>query len=183
VVGVIDPWQGVRGNASDRPALCHRLLHRQINKKMKLILLGIIFAALTDFSVSWEIWNDRKGDPNKSADVWFRALIFVTVGVTEFFLCRWIAGSSSIWILPAAANFCLAWFFLTFDYRIAAILIDRKIVETKGAHWFSYLGTSGPIDKIKAWRQAKPWPRFFIRFGYFVLSFTIYLYAFKFIAC
>lgn len=78
----------------------------------------------------WEWWNDRKGDFNKTEDVYYRGALMLAVGVFP-----WLCGVNYL----AAVNGSLALFFLLFDYGINFIL-GRK-------PWFEYLSKS-KVDKV-----------------------------------
>lgn len=112
----------------------------------------------------WECLNDRNGDTNKSQDVWLRILLFVLEGA----LIKWAFGGNVF----LAINLSAAFFFLTFDYLITAILYRNGVITSPA--WFEYLGRSSRVDKIKLWKSIGPYGRLFVKLGYFLLSVWLY---------
>lgn len=124
---------------------------------MKLFIEVIAFLGLFSPFI-WERWDDRKGDFNKTRDVFIR--IAIAAGASIF--C-WLITAHSLF---SAALMCFAIFFLLFDYAMAAKLGHKD--------WFSYLGESGPVDNIKFWRNMHPGWRFAIRMGVMAIAIVIY---------
>lgn len=113
----------------------------------------------------FEAYMDRNGDTNKSADVWLRILLFVLEGA----LIKWALGGNVF----LAINLSMAFFFLTFDYLITAILYRNGVITSPA--WFSYLGRSSKVDRIKFWKSIGPYGRLFVKLGYFLISIWLYL--------
>jgi len=59
-------------------------------------------------------------------------------------------------------------FAMSFDYLENKINLKRK-------DWFSFLGTTSEQDKIKWWRNMKPWNRFYLRASIFIGSLIWYV--------
>lgn len=112
----------------------------------------------------FEAYMDRNGDTNKSADVWIRILLFVLEGA----LIKWAFGGNVF----LAINLSVAFFFLTFDYLITAILYRNGVITSPA--WFRYLGKSSKVDKIKFWKSIGPYGRLFVKLFYFLLAVFIY---------
>lgn len=106
----------------------------------------------------WEVYNDRHGDPDKVKDVLIRIAIAAGVTLTNV----WLTGRS-VW---PVGFMCFALFFLLFDYTVAAVLGIKD--------WFSFLGTTSFIDRIKWWREMSPGWRFAVRIG--VMAWAILFY-------
>lgn len=113
----------------------------------------------------FEAFLDRNGDKNKAADVWLRILLFVLEGA----LIKWAFGGNVF----LAINLSVAFFFLTFDYLITAVLYRNGVIVSP--EWFKYTGKSSRIDNIKFWKSISPYGRLFVKLGYFILSIWAYL--------
>jgi hypothetical protein len=140
------------------------------------IYTNVLGLALVLFpAVVWERFNDRKGDLNKKADVFYRgALMFLAANINTLLN----AGNCEDWrrtltFLLLSINLSISSFFLLFDYWITYTLIKRGIIETPGAHWFTYMRKGG-FDAWEPWAKLSPRTRFIIRAGYFVVSLVIY---------
>lgn len=116
----------------------------------------------------WELYEDRKGDFNKTRDVVVRYALAILVGIIHFF---WVTGKPvfDTVFLSMGINF------LIFDYAIAYILIKSgKIEAPRGIsyHWFFYLSHS-PFDSL--WYKWHPWVRFAVRVAVFGAALAIYI--------
>jgi len=107
----------------------------------------------------WELISDRKGDPNKNMDVVYRAIFILASSIYP-----WLLGHNYL----ASISLSFGIFFLLFDYLIHIIMLKRK-------DWFSYLGTTSIIDRIKFWKNMSPWNRFFTRLAVFMIGLTLYI--------
>lgn len=139
------------------------------------IILGIFLVIAGP--VIWEIFNDRNGDLNKKEDLFYRGALMFLASLINTLLNG--IGNCEDWrrtilFLTFSLNLSIAGFVLMFDYFITAILIKRGVIETPGAHWFSYLRNGG-VDAWKPWVKLSPRARFLIRLGYFAVSLIIYL--------
>lgn len=117
----------------------------------------------------WEVWNDRLGDLNKTADIQVRFLLLLIEAVLLYLLT-----DKNIFI---CINLSIAFFFLTFDYAINYILIKNGTLELpRGVkyHWFDYSGKKGVIDNLKFWKNLNPYVKLLIRVTYFVGSLVLY---------
>jgi hypothetical protein len=121
----------------------------------------------------WESMNDDKGDFNARFDIWLRGLLMVLVATLNVAM-----NELTITFFLRSLNMSLAIFFLLFDYTIAFLLIKNKIVEVKGAFWFTYLSKVKQVDKLKAWAGLDAITRLMIRLAYFTLSLLIYFKVF-----
>lgn len=118
----------------------------------------------------WEVFNDRKGDFNKSFDVLFR--------IVTMLLASWTVSENFGFNFFASLNLSLAIFFLFFDYVIAYVLIRNGTLEPpKGVkyHWFTYQAKSGVIDNLKFWKSLKPAIKLGIRIAYFTGALWVFL--------
>lgn len=113
----------------------------------------------------FEAWQDRRGDLDKSRDLWLRILLFVLEGA----LIKWAFGGNVF----LAINLSAAFFFLTFDYLIHIVLYRNGVITSPA--WFSYLGRSSRVDKIKFWKSIGPYGRLFVKLFYFLISIWLYL--------
>lgn len=123
-------------------------------KMKEVISLSILFIPLI-----WEIIDDYRVEKNHKVDVFVRAVLMLVCA-----LWPWFHGHS--YFASVALSFSI--FFLLFDYSINIIMLRRK-------DFFSFLGTTSTVDKIKWWHNMKPWNRFYIRAIVFVLSLSGYL--------
>lgn len=131
--------------------------------------LQILSFILLSVPTAWEIWNDRKGDLNKSEDVFFRVLIIAVVSTVNVLLFD----------VPYFASLLLslAIHFAFFDYIIAYILIKNGTIEpSRGIklHWFTYVAKSGVVDNLKFWRNMRCGWRFAIRLTFLAVSLLIF---------
>src|SRR5688572_21076350 len=117
----------------------------------------------------WEIMNDKRGDFNTKFDTWFRALLMAIVATINTAM-----NELTFRYFLKSLNMSFAIFFLLFDYTIAFLLIKNKIVELKGAYWFTYLSKLKKVDTWQPWQSLDPWTRLMIRAAYFVLALLIY---------
>lgn len=111
--------------------------------------------------LAYELWNDRKDDLNKVIDVFIRTGLVIVCAVPA-----WFYGHSYLSSIVLSG----AIFFLMFDYLINIIMLRRK-------DFFSYLGTTSWVDRIKFWKEMKPLNRFFLRVGIFTGSFIWYIFG------
>lgn len=117
----------------------------------------------------WEVWNDRLGDLNKTADVWIRCLLFLVEAVVLHLLTN-----KNIFI---CLNLSIAFFFLTFDYMINYVLIRNGTLEPpRGVkyHWWTYQAKKGVIDNLSFWKNLNPYVKLLIRVTYFLGSLVLY---------
>lgn len=112
-----------------------------------------------------ELLNDAKGDYNKRIDVVIRLLLSVAVGIFTHF----IAGKNIL----AGINLAIGIHFMFFDYAINYILYRNGVITSPA--WFSYLGRSSKVDKIKLWKSIGPYGRLFVKLFYFLISIWLYL--------
>ena len=117
----------------------------------------------------WESMNDKRGDFNNRFEVWFRGLLMALVSAVNVAL-----NELTFIFFLRSVNMSFAIFFLLFDYTIAFLLIKNKIVELKGAFWFTYMSKVKKVDTWKPWQTLDPWTRFVIRFSYFSAALLIY---------
>ena len=118
----------------------------------------------------YELWNDRRGDSNKSDDVIIRIAL----------LCFEATALALGFNRPFIDSLLLTCsvFFLTFDYAIAYILIKNGTIEPpRGVkyHWFIYTGKSGYVDNIPLWKNMNPWLKFGLRLTVFAVALTIFI--------
>lgn len=140
------------------------------------ILSNIIgLALLIVGAAAWERYNDRNGDLNKQEDIYYRSALCILAALINTLLNNPFCDDwrRTIAFLILSLNVSVAGFFLIFDYWINYTLIKRGVIETSGAHWFSYL-RSGGFDAWQPWRNLSPKTRFIIRASYFVLALTAY---------
>jgi hypothetical protein len=114
----------------------------------------------------WEVWNDKFGDTNKSYDVAMRTLLLIA----EALLLRLVLRKPFFVCLMLST----AVFFMFFDYIITYVLIQNKVIEVPGAHWFSYTGKKGWFDNLKLWRF-NPWIRLGIKLAYLLISLILFI--------
>lgn len=117
----------------------------------------------------WEVWNDRYGDSNKSADIWARTFLLWIEAVILHLLT-----DANIFV---CFNLSISVFFLTFDYVINYVLIKNGTIEPpRGVkyHWFTHVGKSGVIDNLKFWKEMNPYVKLGIRVAYFLISVILY---------
>lgn len=132
-------------------------------------LLNIISFACLCVPTEWELFDDKSGDKNKSADVIYRLVLMAGAATAAHYI------SDENWL--TAFNLSLAIFFLCFDYLITAILIHNGTLEPpRGVryHWFDYTAKKGVIDNISFWKNLNPYVKLLIRVAYFVLSCILY---------
>lgn len=116
----------------------------------------------------WEVLNDRRGDTNKTQDIFVRYGLGTLAAVINFF---WITGK------PVFDSLLLSMgiHFMIFDYIIAWWLIRTgKIEAPRGVkyHWFSYVGRS-PFDSL--WTNWNPKVRLVIRAVILATAIAIYI--------
>lgn len=124
----------------------------------------------------WEIYNDRNGDAHqtrgffkrwnlssKKVDVIGRIILALLLSFLNYIINR-VAIGKSIFL-------CGAIHFLFFDYIIAYILIQKRIIK---GHWYSYMGSKG-IDNFHTWKQISPNIRFLIRLIIFIIANYLYI--------
>jgi hypothetical protein len=118
----------------------------------------------------WEVWNDKEGDLNKSADVAIRiGLISLEASLLVLLLHK-----------PYIDCFLVSTsiFFLLFDYVVAYVLIKNGTLEPpRGTkyHWFRYTAKAGLFDKFSIWRRANPWMKFFIKLLCLAVALIVYI--------
>jgi hypothetical protein len=114
----------------------------------------------------WEVWNDRHGDLNKQYDVIARLILL------------WIEGAAIHFIfhrpLITSLMISTAIFFLLFDYVVTYVLIQNKVIEVPGAHWFSYTGKKGWFDNLGWWKH-NAWIRLGIKLAYLIISLILFI--------
>lgn len=109
----------------------------------------------------WELCDDHKGDSNHAFDVFVRCGLVVLVSIFP-----WYIGHGYIASIFMAGGI----FTISFDYLENAINLRRK-------DWFSYLGTTSVMDKIKPWLEMSPWYRFYLRLTIFTGSLVWYIFG------
>lgn len=123
-----------------------------------MLLELIAFFALA-VPTAWELIDDRVMDHNKKMDVLTRGLLMMSVSILAWYL----TGRHVL----AALALTIGIHFLIFDYAVAYLLGVKE--------WFSFLGTTSDIDRLKWWRSMSPWKRFWLRFIFFTVSVVMYL--------
>jgi len=123
------------------------------------LFLEILSIAFLSLPYIWEIRDDRVKDTNKTEDVYIRIGIAVVASIVVWIITDHSFLSSLF--LSGAIHFLL------FDYTIAAILGHSD--------WFTFLGTTSVIDRIKFWKNMSPWNRFFTRLMVFMIGLTLYI--------
>lgn len=142
-------------------------------------LFNIVGLCLLATPLIWEIHNDRDGDAHlsrgllrpykilsKRLDVVTRITIAVLVSMINYY-----AAGASFWaslILSGSLHFLL------FDYIIAYILIENKVVSSVNTHWFTYLGSKSVVDNWSFWKDQDPVSRLILRVLVFVTSLVVY---------
>jgi hypothetical protein len=131
-------------------------------KQIFFILIELLYLNILSLPLVWEINNDRKGDKDKTLDVFKRGILAVFCALIVFLI-----GLTGLPQHTYLSAFCMsiAIHFLIFDYLMAATLGHGD--------WFSYLG-DGPIDNIHYWRTLKPWGRFAVRMAVLALAVIFY---------
>jgi hypothetical protein len=127
-----------------------------------MIALQILFLCVPTL---WELWNDRKGDFNKQADVYIRVGLMAG-GAFPIHGFSWFEFASGFFLSAAI-------FFMFFDYLINIILYRNNVINY--ANWFSYTGKSGVVDNIPFWKKLNPWLKFSIRLVTLITAIIIYL--------
>lgn len=131
-------------------------------KHIIFILIELLYINILSLPLVWEINNDKKGDKDKTLDVFKRGAIMAICALIVFLIG--LTGLTQHGFLPSILM-SIAMHFLIFDYLMAATLGHSD--------WFSYLG-DGMIDNIYYWRTLNPWARFAVRMGVFALALIIY---------
>jgi hypothetical protein len=114
----------------------------------------------------FEVYQDRHGDLNKSADVAWRVFLIVI----EALIVTTITHKPLIYSLLLSS----AVFFLFFDYVVTYVLIQNKVIEVPGANWFSYTGKKGWFDNL-GWWKSNAWIRLGIKLAYFTISLILFI--------
>ena len=122
---------------------------------MKEVLAMVLLLIPT----AWELWDDRDKDVNKALDVFVRCILVLAGAVYPWYIGH--GYQASIFLSGAI-------FFLFFDYLIHIIMLRRR-------DWFSFLGTTSKIDRIKIWVKAGAWGRFAIRVTVFTTVVVWYI--------
>jgi len=120
----------------------------------------------------WEITNDQNGDHNKVTDVFIRIILAIVGAIADWFLFH-----ANVY---AGIGLAFAEHFLLFDYVIAAILIEQRVINPIDEGWFVYLGKKGVIDNLDWWRQMNGVSRLIIRLLVFALALLIWFKTSKF---
>lgn len=120
----------------------------------------VLAMVLLFMPLGYELLDDRKNDFNKVFDVFVRTGFVLLSSIYAW----WIGHSYLASIFLSGAIF-----FLLFDYLINIIMLRRR-------DFFSYLGTTSRVDKIKLWIKLGAWGRFAVRAVVFIAALWWYLY-------
>lgn len=121
----------------------------------EVIAISFLFIPLI-----WEIIDDSRVEKNHKVDVFIRGGLMLVCAVGS-----WYYGHS-YW---ASVALSFAIFFLMFDYFIHIVMLRRK-------DFFSYLGNTSTVDKIKLWVKLGAWGRFAVRSVVFFAALWWYWY-------
>jgi hypothetical protein len=119
----------------------------------------VIAVSFLFIPLGWELLNDRVEETNHKLDVFIRGGLFIVCAVTP-----WLYGHSYF----ASFFLSIAIFFMFFDYLINIIMLRRS-------DWYSFLGTTSEVDKVKFWKDMHPDHRFITRASLFVVCIVWYV--------
>jgi hypothetical protein len=140
------------------------------------MILKIMGLLLLTSPYIWEVINDKDGDAHisrgpikilsKKVDVYARIAIAAFASSINWFWNGTNFGASLF--LSGAFHF------LFFDYTIAYVLIQKRIVDWRYNHWFSFMGTKSKTDEVMV--KMDPVSRLILRLLIFALAVTVYVF-------
>lgn len=119
----------------------------------------LIAMALLLIPIGYELLDDRKGDKNHGFYVFVRIGLVLLVSIYPWYIGHGYGASIAM---------AVGLFTMFFDYLEHAINLRR-------ADWFSFIGTTSKVDRMKIWKELSAWGRFAIRAVVFITALGLYI--------